>query len=228
MNVILDHFADRTKGTMIDVGAHVGGSLLPFLYLGWNVYAFEPDASNRQKLEHAGRFEKLVVHDWAVSDYDAQDVPFFSSVESTGISSLSSFRETHIESGRVTIVSLRTFLAKNPNIDQVDFLKIDAEGHDLMVLKGFPFDRMKPEVILCEFEDNKTVPLGYTHRDMADFLIKQGYNVYCSEWDPITQYGVEHAWRSLRRWPCELADKNGWGNFIAIRNDKTCKLPGVE
>jgi hypothetical protein len=47
----------------------------------------------------------------------------------------------------------------------VDFLKIDTESHDLFVHQGYPWECGKPAVIECEFEDAKTVPLGYTfHR----------------------------------------------------------------
>jgi len=36
-----------TPGTMIDVGAHQGAALAPFLANGWTVHAFEPDPANR-------------------------------------------------------------------------------------------------------------------------------------------------------------------------------------
>ena len=53
-------------------------------------------------------------------------------------------------------------------LSKIDFLKIDVEGLDWNVLKGVPWDRVKPEVIECEFEDAKTLALGHTYRDIAD------------------------------------------------------------
>src|SRR3546814_302056 len=104
------------------------------------------------------------------------------------------------------------------DIDGVDFLKVDTEGHDLFALKGFPWERFRPAVIECEFEDAKTVPLGYTFHDMARFLLEKGYRVLVSEWHPIIRYGVRHDWRRLVAYPCELSDEVAWGNILAFRD----------
>src|SRR3546814_14949014 len=71
---------------------------------------------------------------------------------------------------------------------------------------------------LCEFEDVKTVPLGYTYHDMAGFPLEQGYRVYVSEWHPIVRYGIRHDWRRLVPYPCELSDPSAWGNLLAFRD----------
>lgn len=86
------------------------------------------------------------------------------------------------------------------------------------MLQGFPWERGQPAVIECEFEDTKTVPLGYTFHDLARFLVERGYTVYVSEWHPIIRYGIRHDWRALMRYPCELADPKGWGNLLAFRD----------
>ncbi len=87
------------------------------------------------------------------------------------------------------------------------------------MLKGVPWDRIKPEVIECEFEDAKTLPLGHTYRDIADDLVARGYTVYLSEWHPIVRYGVRHDWRQLVRYPTPLSSSDAWGNILAFRND---------
>src|SRR5207245_2024611 len=54
---------------MIDVGAHHGSTLLPFLTAGWRVYAFEPIAENRVVLQaHCGDNDHLTVRSEAVSN----------------------------------------------------------------------------------------------------------------------------------------------------------------
>jgi len=73
-------------------------------------------------------------------------------------------------------------------------------------------------VIECEFEDIKTVPLGYTFHDMAKYLVNKGYRVYVSEWHPIIRYGTQHHWNRLIRYPCELSDLKGWGDLLAFRD----------
>ena len=178
--------------------------------------AFEPDPQNRAKLVNNIDVSRIVLHDCAVGDKEDIEIPFFASPESDGISSLSAFRQTHKEVTRVRLTTLKRILMED-NIDKIDFLKIDVEGHDLFVLRGFPWDRIKPDVVLCEFEDYKTVPLGYNYHDMGRLLEAQGYQVFLSEWHPIVRYGVTHSWRSLRRYPCELMDARGHGNFVAVR-----------
>ena len=214
-------FLDTISGTtMIDVGAHHGSALIPFLNYGWRVFAFEPDERNRGRLLE--RLEKHInkhfvsVDSRCVSNKPQQGASFFASEQSTGISGLSAFHETHQESQKVDITTLTDFFENKP-LPAVDFLKIDTEGHDLFVLQGFPWERDKPAVIECEFEDAKTVPLGYTFHDLARFLVDKGYTVYVSEWHPIIRYGIRHDWRQLMRYPCELADPNAWGNLLAFR-----------
>lgn len=104
----------------------------------------------------------------------------------------------------------------------MDFLKIDTEGFDYFVLKGFPWDRsgLKPGIILCEFEDSKTRPLGYDWKVMADFIQSKGYQVYVSEWFPIEKYGVSHRWRGIKKYPAELEDHEGWGNLVALASSE--------
>jgi FkbM family methyltransferase len=208
--------ANPRTGVIVDVGAHFGESFAPYLALGWEVLAFEPDPANRAKLLQNTAPGAIKLYDCAVADREEEGVPFFASPESDGISGLSAFRETHKEVNRVRLTTLDKILAEQ-GVGQVDFLKIDTEGHDYFVLRGFPWSRITPDVVLCEFEDAKTRPLGYDYRQMGDFLVAQGYQVFLSEWAPITRYGVQHQWRRWSPYPCELQDPAGWGNFVAFR-----------
>ena len=214
--LIHDYFDGRHQGTMVDVGAHFGESFMDYLEDGWRVLAFEPDPENRRRLEATCDVRKLRLRDEAVSNKELKEASFFASDESTGISSLSAFRPSHHEIRKVDVTTMRRALAEE-KIQQVDFLKIDTEGHDLFVLKGFPWDEQRPEVILCEFEDSKTAALGYDYRSMGDFLREQKYEVFLSEWFPIVRYGVEHRWRRWARYPAAVDDSAAWGNFVAFR-----------
>src|SRR5690606_12512035 len=103
-------------------------------------------------------------------------------------------------------------------LKHVDFLKIDVEGFDFNVLKGVPWDALKPDVIEAEFEDAKTVRLGYAYRDLCDYLVARGYTVYLSEWYPIERYGALHDWRRVVKYPAEIAPE-AWGNLLCFQND---------
>jgi FkbM family methyltransferase len=204
-------------GVMVDVGAHHGASLLPFADDGWRVYALEPDARNRAVLlRRFGKRLNVSVDPRAVSSTDDEIVTLFTSDVSTGISSLAPFHASHRGSEQVKTVRLDTFLA---GVDRVSVLKTDTEGWDWPVLQTFPWERMRPRAIVCEFEDRKTMPLAYSYRDLANWLVALGYVVFVSEWYPVVEYGRRHRWRSLSRYPSPLADDRAWGNLIAVESD---------
>ncbi|MEQ8558532.1 MAG: FkbM family methyltransferase [Henriciella sp.] len=213
--------ADR-KGAdhvMIDVGAHYGTSANYFAKLGWTVHCFEPDPKNREKLEQRVKnMSNVTIDTRGVSDKTATGVSFYTSPESTGISGLSAFRDSHTESAKIELTTVADIIRER-NLTRIDFLKIDVEGLDFSVLKGVPWQKLKPEVVECEFEDAKTVPLGHTWKNVADYLRACGYHVYVSEWHPIVRYGIPHDWRRVFKYPGPHMDSSAWGNFLAFRED---------
>lgn len=210
--------ATRAGDLMVDVGAHQGGSSVSFLKEGWRVLAFEPDPANRDHLQkRLGDQANFTIDPRAVGDTPRKGVSFFASDQSTGASSLAAFTEGHREAAKVDVTTLDLAL-DDYRIRHVRLLKIDAEGFDLHVLEGFPWDRTQPAAIMCEFEDRKTLPLGYTATDMAAFLAARGYTVLVSEWHPIIRYGIQHDWRRLYPFGSSLTpEPQSWGNLIAFR-----------
>jgi len=207
------------RGVMIDVGAHFGGTAAPFCQDGWRVLAFEPDSMNRARLvERLRPFPNAVIDMRALSNEEKEAVTFYRGSASTGISGLSAFDPSHVASDTVPMTTLTRALAEH-GVTSVDFLKIDTEGFDKFVLEGVPWDSLQPEVVICEFENRKTEPLGYTFSDLADYLVARGFRVIVSEWKPIARYGIEHDWSRFARYPCELSTPQGWGNLIAVRGD---------
>lgn len=148
---------------MLDVGAHVGTALLPFAKKDWTIFAFEPDPTNRAKLvTNIADLSNVSIDTRAASNTSGETVSFFTSDVSTGISSMASFHESHKETAQVKTIKLADF-CKEKHIQSVDFLKIDTEGFDLFVLQGFDWQNQQhPDYIVTEFEDRKTIPLGYT------------------------------------------------------------------
>ncbi len=218
-SLIFDYFKSITfKGTKVDIGAHHGFSTLPFASEGWSVFAFEPDPYNRAQLEKLiNNFSSVHIDPRAVSDKVAHQVTFYKSHESNGVSGLQAFLASHQAEYYVDVTTLSDFVLEK-DIENIDFLKIDTEGYDKMVLKGVPWENLRPRLILCEFEDKKTLPLGYSYHDLANFLTDKGYHIIVSEWKPIKRYGEKHDWRGFFHYPHELKSNKAWGNLIAARD----------
>lgn len=123
--------------------------------------------------------------------------------------------KSHSPSHSVTTITLDDYIA-DKKISDVDFLKIDTEGHDIFVIKGLSFRKTAPKIILAEFDDYKTIPLEYTYRDLGNLLLEEGYDVWLFEWYPIEKYGVKHKFRHFSKFPALLKNEKAWGNFIAI------------
>ncbi len=223
-DVVARYFGQRGR-IMIDVGANIGQSADVFLGRGWTVHAFEPDPANRKRLEELSPYYPcLHINAQAVSDTGGQKLAFFASEESTGISSLSAFTAGHKPICEVETIALAEY-CRLKHIAHVDFLKVDVEGHDKFVLDGFDWAADQPDVVLCEFEDAKTLQNGYSAHDLASSLVARGYSVYVSEWLPIERYGLAHDWRRLIRYAPDIDVSGSWGNLIAFVEDPgECQL----
>jgi FkbM family methyltransferase len=211
--------SEKKDGVMVDVGAHSGTSLKEFLEKGWSVYAYEPDPNNFTIVKQlASKYENLKLFNLAVSDRAGEKVDFFSSSESSGVSSLIPFTAKHEKVCRVSTTTLTDEIIQY-GIKKVDFLKVDTEGYDLIVLKSYPWDcGFLPEVIECEFEDNKTKHLGYNVHDMISFLQDKGYVVYVSQWHPIIRYGISHDHKMIFKYTNQIIEPDSWGNLIAFQS----------
>ncbi len=176
----------RTR-CMIDVGAHVGTTLAPFLEAGWQVFAFEPVEANREQL--AARFlgaRNLTVRPEAVSSRTAK-LAFHLALNLDG-----SLHEYHHSLERIAddpwhrkgpvvevqAVRLNDLASRGELPRRVGFLKVDTEGHDLAVLRGGT--DLDCEVISVEFW-NDGHALGKSPSpapEMVRQLRQRGYESY--------------------------------------------------
>ena len=104
--LVFDVFGGASRGTMIDVGACTGSAFRRFAADGWAVHAFEPDPRNRSALEDAyGGSAGVTIDPRAVSNTPGEQVAFYTSDVSPGISSMTAFHESHVETSAVINVS---------------------------------------------------------------------------------------------------------------------------
>ena len=212
-------FSCAKQHVLIDVGAHQGSSSEPFALKGWKILAFEPEQKNHHAfLRNLAGFPDVLCIQKAVSDVSGAIVPFYVSKEHYGIHSLKPFHDTHELSCEVETVRLDTALEQYA-IPTVTVLKIDIEGADFFALQSFNFDNYKPELVVVEFMDDRSVPnYGYSHHEMVRFMEGHGYTAFVSEWALIKEYGREgvqgdpHTWLRCRPYP--LDHEPAWGNLI--------------
>ena len=67
------------------------------------------------------------------------------------------------------------------DITHIDYLKIDVEGYDFVLIKDFPFDKIKPTFIQVESEHVDSL-------DMAKYLSSHGYHVNYDRTDIYAYY----------------------------------------
>ncbi len=110
------------------------------------------------------------------AEYSLQELPFY-------WDQLASFDRFHIErvlgqdikpyilACEVPVITLRDLVVKW-NIKNINFLHIDTEGHDLVVLKSLKISpKLKPEAILVEIKNLSVLDKSI----LADYLLGVGY-----------------------------------------------------
>lgn len=145
-------------GQMIDVGGCYGQMSVPFLRMGWQVNLFEPDPACSAALQQLyGEYHgQLNIHDAVITDQHGNKTAFHKSA--TGLSGLGKnpfgAPDTIIE---CPTMRLDGFI-RDYGISSVDFLKIDAEGFDFVVLESMGWEKIDPvhypSIIMVEFGSN--------------------------------------------------------------------------
>ena len=205
---------------MIDVGAHQGDTLQPFVNMGWRVDAFEPIEGNRHKLkERFSSCQNLTIHSQAVSNTsgykdfhlalkkDGELHEYYHSLERIGLDNY----HRKGESIKIQTIALDDLIRSGLLSSKVGFLKIDTEGHDLAVLEGASL--LVADAISVEFWGDQHV-LGKSPSplaEMANLLNTRGYTTFIV----LCRQGEAVGWEdSISRVPLD-----SWGNAIFFREE---------
>lgn len=162
---------------VVDIGAHIGA------FSVWaacqaplgRVYAFEPNGENHALLvenKNINNLNNLEAFNIAVSDRDGEASFFNSDHSSMSHSFFESGEENTI---KVRTISLAGILAEN-QIDRVNYLKIDAEGAEYLIILNAPADVLdKVDRIFLEFHDY--LDHGHHYQDLERHLTAHGFQV---------------------------------------------------
>jgi FkbM family methyltransferase len=132
----------RPPRTVLDIGANRGdySAAVVARYPDCSLHAFEPSPVNATLLRE--RFKgnpRVRIHEVALSDNDGEAC-LYADRPGSGLASLSERRLDHFgirltESVQVRTARLDKF-AKHADICEIDWVKLDVEGHELFVLQG--------------------------------------------------------------------------------------------
>lgn len=173
-------FIGVLDGLCIEVGANDGehgSTSLHFEQSGWKCILVEPNP-DLCKLIRSRRTASL--HEYAASD--REELVTLHVVEGAmRADGLSTISDDPIDHARIRGHGFRSrpvqvktrkldHILEDAGVDQeIAFISIDVEGHEMQVLKGLSLDRWRPRILLLEdnseFEDNS----------IASYLKKKGY-----------------------------------------------------
>ena len=231
--VIVPYLRSGGSRRLIDVGACLGAMSMPFLAEGWQAVLFEPDQRCHPTLaalaeKHPGqvRIEKAA----ATADRDGSVA--FHIAGSAGLSGMSrSPFAADLAIIEVSALALAPYIARNGLAD-VDFLKIDAEGHDLAILDGVDFGRIAPRLVMVEFGDQFA---GQDRAAIEAALQRtkvRGYRacVVCLRWlGDMTQQQWETGLQAIGidAVPALPAGAALFGNILFFRDDDRVFVPSL-
>ncbi|NDL57647.1 FkbM family methyltransferase [Phytoactinopolyspora mesophila] len=218
---VLTALPATTPLTVMDVGAHVGawsqnllalaGSSAPRL----DLHAFEPSRHTHRllavNLPETARVNRLAVTD------RAGDVALHTIGRVAGRNSLLPQRTTSAQVEQVGATTIDDYLAQQ-DIEHVDLMKIDAEGHDCRVLRGAERSFERRAVSIAQFEYNHRWVHGRCFlKDVFDLLSPLDYRI-----GKLTPRGVE--WYPA--WDPDL-ETFVEGNYLACTPELARRLPGI-
>ena len=137
-DLIQRYLPDWRPAVIFDVGANVGQSAKAYArrFLDARIHSFEPSPQTyRRLLDRVSGFPQVVTHCLALGRAEA----------TLGLTQARNPALNHLvpadqplPKGAVRVaVRTGTDVMQKLNVDRIDFLKIDTEGHDLEVLHGF-------------------------------------------------------------------------------------------
>ena len=189
-------FKNKLDGFFLDIGAHDGISFSNTYFfeqhLNWNGICVEPIPEVFSMLEK----NRTCIHINACIDSKNGTLKF-TRVKGYGemLSGISDkYDEKHrariektikqfggekeeIEVNAVTVKSL----IEKYNVKSIELMNVDTEGNEWPIIESFPFDLIKPKVILLEN--------NYKDNTIKNFLIEVGYTFCVNQGDDIFYYG---------------------------------------
>jgi len=179
----------RKGDTFLDIGAHIGFfSIVSSKIVGdsGKVYSFEMNNFNYSHLLAHIRLnnaKNIIPHNWAISDKSGV-IEFFNNIDNDGGHSLwdCGKHEFNIKSKENPNSIISYSIAIDDYFDsnrKVNFMKIDTEGAEVLVLKGMQnlLKRDKP-IVVAEVNEFGLKEMGFSYTDLRKIMSDIGYRCW--------------------------------------------------
>jgi FkbM family methyltransferase len=155
-------FKSKKNGICVEVGGFdglTGSNTMYFENIGWSCLIVEPMPEFCKKIKS---LRKCTVAQYAASSSDG--IADFYIAE--GVETLSTMEHSDVHFSRIKSIpgsNLRKITVKTKRLDDIliehgfdsiDFITIDVEGHELSVLKGLDFKKIKIKILIIEDNSN--------------------------------------------------------------------------
>ncbi|KAK1744755.1 SAM-dependent methyltransferase [Skeletonema marinoi] len=205
-----DKYFDGARGyTMLDIGANMGLSLMPYYSKGWKVVAFEPIKDNINTLrrnlfingiteDQVALVEGAVTNQSGILEIYAPRGRTDNTALSRKGSTLNVGGDVDVE--KVTAIEIDTYINNAVSSDlrrNIMLVKIDTQGHELNVLQGMKSFLSAPPsnedlggwsfVVVAEYHVGLQKAAGHDPNEVLNFMRSLGYEVRCklTDIDPI-------------------------------------------
>ena len=214
---LLNALASSGVNTVFDVGANVGAwsEIASNKFPSANIHSFEISQRSFKSLQklHANN-HRIKLNNFGLGN-DKGEFEYKDYGVNSGVNSLiidADFHDKTIEPALIkATVEIGDDYCKSNSIKEIDILKIDVEGAEHLVLKGFSDMLSEGAIKVIQFE------YGYTHGD-AKFLIKDFYKLlegYDYLLGPLKPNGV-----LFMDFDYALNDFNSGPNYVAVHKSQ--------
>jgi len=223
---MLDLSAPGDRVHIVDVGANVGQWAAAMLAAAreagrlddLDLHSFEPSSFSFARLSEALREEGVSLIRAALSERSGSST-LHVVAPGAGTNSLHKSPDVlgNASTEQVPTMTLDAY-AERTGLDRISLVKIDAEGHDLAVLRGACGLFAERRISVAQFEYNhRWVYARFFLRDAFDLLEPLGYRI-----GKLTPFGVEF----YPRWHADL-ETFVEGNYVACEHRVAERLPSV-
>ena len=198
--IVLSKLINRHDPIIFDVGSNYGSSIVDFKKIWPNskIHAFEPQLELKENLlEVSRRYENVIINMKAAGD-KTQIASFYTheqlsaqagfnqiNFESKDSINLSKFNEIELNEYKnsnnihrqVEVIKMSEYVNEN-QINEIDLLKIDTQGFEPEVLKGFESKLSTVKVVLCELMFYDFYDRSLSFSDIEKFLLPFGFKLY--------------------------------------------------